>query len=157
MRTRPWAGSGSGTSLSSMASGPVRAVMTAARTRSLQGGQGADNRRAACTCRPQMRGTLSARATWYGAPAGRASVLTLDHEEGAADRAGELRLLPRELEAGCQFLGDLHPLGELEPDRALLPGRQAVHHVDRQSGVVEHVCHPESVDLEGRRLERPGR
>src|SRR3954463_10390029 len=38
MRTRPGAGSGSGTSLISTASGPVRAVMTAARTRSLHSG-----------------------------------------------------------------------------------------------------------------------
>src|SRR5262245_41445805 len=55
-----------------------------------------------------------------GASAGRArSVLVLDVEVRAPDRSGELRLLPRELEARRELLGDLHPVGELEADRAL--------------------------------------
>ena len=47
------------------------------------------------------------------------SVLALDHEVRAADRPGQLRLLPRELER-AELGGDLHPFGELEPDRSLL-------------------------------------
>src|SRR4029077_9654081 len=57
------------------------------------------------------------------APAGRdrsrarCSVFALDHEVRAADRAGQLRLLPCELELRGELLGDLHPVGELESDR----------------------------------------
>src|SRR5690348_14659108 len=49
----------------------------------------------------------------------RASVRPLDHEEGAADRAGQLRLLAGELEPGGQLLGHLHPVGQLEAHGAL--------------------------------------
>src|SRR5256885_873585 len=52
-------------------------------------------------------------------PASWPSILALDHEVRAADRAGELRLLPRELER-TELGGDVHPFGEFETDRSLL-------------------------------------
>jgi inner membrane transporter RhtA len=69
------------------------------------------------------------------------SVLALDDEVGAADHPGQLRLLPRELEARREFLGHVHAVGQLEPDRSLGPGLEPVHDVDRQAGLVEHVGH----------------
>src|SRR5438105_792124 len=52
-------------------------------------------------------------------PSSMGSVLTLDHEVRAADRPGQFRLLPCELER-AELSGDLHAFGELEPDRSLL-------------------------------------
>src|SRR4051794_12769206 len=63
-------------------------------------------------------------------------VVAFDHEVRAADRPGQLRFLSRELE-GAELGWDLHPFGELEPDRSLLGFVE--QHVDRQSALVEHV------------------
>src|SRR6187551_2148396 len=52
-------------------------------------------------------------------------VLALDHEVGAADRARELGLLPRELERR-ELVGNLHTVRQLEPDRPLRPLREPV-------------------------------
>src|SRR5689334_4594040 len=94
-------------------------------------------------------------AGWGGAGhrRGTDSVLALDDEVGAADRAGELRLLPRELEAG-QLVGDLHAVRELEPDGPLAAVRERPEDVDRQARLVEDVGPADAVDLELRRLER---
>src|SRR5580693_2161768 len=46
------------------------------------------------------------------------SVLALDHEVRTSDGPCQLRLLARKLE-GTQLRGDVHPFGELEPDRPL--------------------------------------
>src|SRR5579859_7829282 len=51
---------------------------------------------------------------------GAGSVRVFDHKVGTANRAGQPRLLPRELELRKLF-GDFHPVGELEADRAF-PG-----------------------------------
>ena len=84
------------------------------------------------------------------------SVLALDHEVRAANGAGQFRLLPRELESLGKLLGDFHAVRELEPDRALRPGLEAVHHVDGQAGCVEHVREPGAPRDERRRLQRLG-
>src|SRR4051812_49166098 len=52
------------------------------------------------------------------ATGGDRSVLVLDDEVRAANGPGQLRLLPRELERG-ELVGNVHPVGELEPDRPL--------------------------------------
>src|SRR5205085_3305104 len=81
------------------------------------------------------------------------SVRTFDHEVRAADRPGQLRLLPREL-GRAELAGDLHAFGELEPDRSLLWFVELVQDVDREPALVEHVGPSDVLDLEGRRLER---
>ena len=53
-----------------------------------------------------------------------------------------------------ELLGDVHPVGELEPDRPLAAVVERVHHVDRQAALVEDVGHPDVLDLERGRLER---
>src|SRR6187431_1402608 len=83
------------------------------------------------------------------------SVLVLDDEVGAADRAGELRALPGELELR-ELLGLVHAVGELEPDGPLAAVFDRVHHVDREAALVEDVRHADAIDLKGRRLERGG-
>src|SRR6266516_2964427 len=84
------------------------------------------------------------------------SVLSFDHEERAADRACELRLLLRQLEARRELGRDLHPVGELEADGSLLLVVERVQHVDRQPALVEHVRPADVLDLKLRRLERAG-
>src|SRR6478735_11199882 len=81
------------------------------------------------------------------------SVLALDDEVRPADGAGQLGLLPSELEL-AQLLRHVHPLGELESDRPLRFVAEAVHHVDRQTALVEHVGHLDVLDLERSCLER---
>src|SRR3954447_1155120 len=85
------------------------------------------------------------------------SVLVLDHEVGAADRSGQLRLLPRELEAVGELFRHLHPVGELEADRALAAVLDGVQDVDRQAALVEDVGPADALDLERGGLERPRR
>src|SRR5262245_27655880 len=82
---------------------------------------------------------------WTGAGE---SVLSLDREERPADRAGELGLLFRELEARRELGRNLHPGGELESDGPLLLVVDRVHHVDREAALVEHVRHADVLDLE---------
>src|SRR5258708_16074144 len=81
------------------------------------------------------------------------SVLTLDHEVRAADRPGQLRLLPRELER-AELGGDIHPFGELEPDGSLLRFVEWVQDVDREPLLVEHVGPSNVLDLEAPCLAR---
>src|SRR5690348_7489961 len=84
--------------------------------------------------------------------AGCCLVRTLDDEVGAADDAGQLRVLPRELELRREFLGNLHPLGQLEPDGPLRPVLKPVHHVDREPGLVEDIRKPDAPGDEAGRL-----
>jgi hypothetical protein len=63
--------------------------------------------------------------------------------------------LPREFEPRGELRGDFHPSGELEPDRPLVGVVDGVHHVDRQTALVEDVRDSDVLDLEGRSLERP--
>src|SRR3954447_12741957 len=106
-------------------------------------------------------GSTEARACWPSGSrstpdsARRArSVGAFDHEERPADRAGQLGLLPRELEALGQLIRHLHAVGQLEPDGTLPTLGQGVHDVDRETRLVEDVRHPDPVDLERGRLER---
>src|SRR5882762_6289737 len=85
------------------------------------------------------------------------SVLVLEGEVGTANGPGQLRLLLRELELRGELRGDFHPFGELEPDRPLLGVVDGVHHVDRQTALVEDVGDSDVLDLEGRSLERARR
>src|SRR5689334_4829070 len=55
-------------------------------------------------------------------------VVILEREVGTANGSGQLRLLSRELELRCELRGDLHPFGELEPDRPLRRIVDGVHH-----------------------------
>src|SRR6478735_4572994 len=119
-------------------------VVMGARSRRSGIGQGGDTRLTLRAHPPRAR-----IDRWEGAQ----SVLALDDEVGAADRAGELRLLPRELEAG-QLVRDVHAVRELEPDRTLAAVGERPEHVDRQPGLVEDVGPADAVDLELRRLER---
>src|SRR6478736_1328600 len=119
-------------------------VVMVARSRRSGIGQGGDTRLTLRAHPPRAR-----IDRWEGAQ----SVLALDDEVGAADRAGELRLLPRELEAG-QLVRDVHAVRELEPDRALAAVGERPEDVDRQPGLVEDVGPAHAVDLELRRLER---
>src|SRR4030081_2055944 len=81
------------------------------------------------------------------------SVLVLDDEVGAAYGSGQLRLLASELERG-EFRGYFHPVGELEPDRPFPGVVDGVHHVDRQTVLVEDIGDPNVLDLERGRFER---
>src|SRR6185369_10750153 len=67
----------------------------------------------------------------------RRSVFALDHEERPADRACQFRLLPREFEFLGELGGDVHSIGELESNSALPPVVDGVHHVDRETALVE--------------------
>src|SRR3979411_636588 len=87
----------------------------------------------------------------------RGSVLVLEGEEGTANGPGQLRLLLRELELRGELRGDFHPFGELEPDRPLLGVVDGIHHVYRQTALVEDKGDSDVVDLEARRLERTRR
>src|SRR6266496_2399974 len=85
------------------------------------------------------------------------SVLVLEREVGTPNGSRQPRLLPRELEPRGELRWGLHPVGELEPDRPLLGVVDSVHHVDRQTALVEDVGHSDVRDLEGRSLERTRR
>src|SRR5581483_8666906 len=87
----------------------------------------------------------------------RKSVLVLDDEVGAADGAGQLRLLTGELELVRQLGRNFHPVGELEPDRPLALVVDGVQHIDRQTALVEDVGPADALDVELGRLERLGR
>ena len=64
---------------------------------------------------------------WSAAARSRDSVLALDHEERAADHAGQLRLLPRELEAAAaSSSGTSMPSESLNPT-ARLPASAIVY------------------------------
>src|SRR5262249_1957200 len=86
----------------------------------------------------------------------RRSVLALDDEVRATDRAGELGPLANELEPVGTLLRDLHPVRELEADGSLPGVLERVEHVDGQARLVEHVGPADALDLEGRRLQRRG-
>ena len=81
-------------------------------------------------------------------------VLALDHEIRTSDSPSQFRLLARELER-TQLGGNVHPFGELEPDRPLrIFSIERVQNVNREPALVEHVCPADVLDLERRCLER---
>ena len=80
-------------------------------------------------------------------------VLALDIEVRAANRPGQLRLLWRELER-AKLGGDLHPFGELEPDRSPLRFVNRIRDVDREPVLVEHLGQSDVLDPEGCCLKR---
>src|SRR4051812_17613675 len=85
------------------------------------------------------------------------SVLVLEDEIRTADGAGQLRLLPCELEFRRKLLRDLHPVRELEPDGPFSSVIDGVQHVDRQATLVEDVRPADVLNLEGSGLERTRR
>src|ERR687888_2571249 len=100
-----------------------------------------------------MTGPRSGLEIRSSTPADFFLVLPLDHEERAADRACELRLLLRKFEARRELGRDLHPVGELEADGALLLVVERVQHVDREAALVEHEGPADVLDVKLRRLE----
>jgi hypothetical protein len=51
-------------------------------------------------------------------------------------------------EPRCELCGDVHPFGQLEPDRLVLGVIDGVHHIDRQTALVEDVRDPDLPELE---------
>src|SRR5271167_2365952 len=106
-------------------------------------------------CGPRIPRSLSRAAGAKQDSSG--SVIVLEVEVGTANGSGQLRLLPRELEPRGELRGDVHPFRELEPDRPLLGVVDGVHHVDRQTALVEDVGDSDVLDLEVCGLERARR
>src|SRR5205814_703858 len=78
----------------------------------------------------------------------------LERKVRTANDASQLRLLGGKLEPRGKLGWDFHTFRELEPDSPLLGVINGVHHIDRETTRVEHVCHPNVLDLEGCRFER---
>ena len=85
------------------------------------------------------------------------SVLVLEGEVRTANGSRQFRLPRCELEPGGELRGDFHPFRELEPNRPLVGVIDGIHHVYRQTALVEDKGDSDVVDLEARRLERTRR
>jgi len=85
------------------------------------------------------------------------SVVSLERKVRTANDASQLRLLSGKLEPRGKLGWDFHAFRELEPRRPASGVINGVHHIDRETTRVEHVCHPNVLDLEGCRFERATR